>query len=349
MGEMGKVALLWEGRFLYWRPIFWAIAVLTALLMAVALRLWQKQPLPPLLIAMPLAILLSVYCARLVHWYCRFESYESLSAALEHLGGGGYGLIGVFAGTLAALLLVRLVCLTKNLPALLDAVAPAAALGIAVGRWADLFTTADRGKMLLADEALHTLPYTAPVVNTSGVTEWRFATFAFQSIWCLAVFVITLLVFLIPFKRREQRERWRDGRVFLLFLLLYCPGQVVLDSTRYDALFLRSNGFVSLVQILCGATMLGVLALYSVRSIRSVGFRWYHPVLWLTAILGLGLAGFMEWYVQRHGDRFLFAYPVMSLGLLVYALSPLLLRWTTLEAREKGAEKETPASQRASA
>ena len=323
---MGKVAFLTDGQFVYWRSIVWAAAALAAMLMAVALRLWQKKPLPPLLISFPIALVLSVYCARIIHWYCRFQSYESFTAALTNLGGGGYSLIGVFFGTLLALLLVRLLQLTKDLPSLLDAVSPAAAFGIAIGRWAELFTTSDRGKMILQSESLHRLPFTAAVTNTAGLSEERFATFAFQSIWALAVFVVVLLVFLIPGRRVELKKSWRNGNVFCLFILLYCMGQILLDSTRYDALFLRSNGFVSLVQIVCAVALAAVTVLYSVRSIKTHGYHWYHGVLWGVAVLGLGIAGVMEWFVQRHGDEFVVSYGLMLIGLLIFLCVPLWLR-----------------------
>jgi len=43
----------------------------------------------------------------------------------------------------------------------------------------------------------------------------------------------------------------RHGHVAMLFMVFYSSMEFVLDSTRYDSSFLRSNGFVSLVQILC--------------------------------------------------------------------------------------------------
>lgn len=342
---MGKVAFLYHGEFIYWRSVIWAIAVLCALLMAVAIRLWQKKPLTPLLITLPIAVVLSVYFARAIHWYCRFESYNGFAAALKNLGGGGYSLIGAFAGTILAALLVRALQLTKELPPLLDALAPAGAFGIAVGRWAELFTAADRGKMILEKQGL---PFTTAVTNSAGVTEWRFATFAFQSIWVGLVFVLLLVVTLVPSRWKDIRPRWRSGNVFCLFILLYCLGQILLDSTRYDALFLRSNGFVSLVQIVCAVSVAAVTALYSVRSIQINRFRWYHPFLWFVALLGLGLAGFMEWYVQRHGDRFVLAYDLMAVGLLVFLIVPLRLRDSTRradpDAAEPPAEEETAVS-----
>lgn len=316
---MGKVMMLAGGEYIYWNSVLIAAGALAAALMAVALRLWKGERLLPMLLALPIAGLLGLYAARLLHWYCRYESYESLAAALGDLRGGGWSLMGAFAGGLLAFALLRLLRLTDNLPALLDRAAPAAALGVAVGRLGDLFTTADRGKMLFASEALHRLPYASAVANTaSGALEWRFAVFCAQSIWAAVIFFILLLRTLLPRRALARRPEWADGGVFFLFLQLYCSGQIVTDSARYDALFLRSNGFVSLEQIVCAVCLAAVLAIYSVRSVRAHGWRWYHPVCWAVALLGLGLTGFMEYYVQRHGDEYVFAYGMMIEGLLIF-------------------------------
>jgi prolipoprotein diacylglyceryltransferase len=93
--------------------------------------------------------------------------YESLAQALTDGSGGGYSLLGAFAGTLLAALLARLCRLTKNLGALLDCLSPGAALGIAVGKLAFLFSSGDRGKIVLEEEARHGLLF-HPGDNLSG-------------------------------------------------------------------------------------------------------------------------------------------------------------------------------------
>lgn len=323
---MDKVAFLTEHGYVYWHSIFLLLGILAAAALFLALGLAKKTcPVRALLAVPPLALAASLYLGRLIHWYCRFESYESLSAALGHLGSGGFSLIGAFLGVLLACLLARLLGLTRDLPGLLDAAAPAGALGIALGRLGDLFTVADRGKILIADPALQRLPWASVVTNAAGETEWCLATFCFQSIFAAGLCLLLLPAFFLPRKRQPQREAWTRGNVAALFLLVYCAGQIVLDSTRYDALFLRSNGFVSLEQILCALTLAGLLTMYAVRSVRTHDLRPLHLLSWLAALGCLGGAGYMEYYVQRHGDRYLLAYGVMSACLLVY----VLLAWIT--------------------
>ncbi len=343
---MDKILMICGGESYYWKPVILAIAALAAAVTALGLRIWRGERVLPLAVALPVGTVLSVYIARLIHWYCRFESYESLHSALSTLRGGGYSLIGVFAGMLIAFALVRLFGLTRDLPSLLDCASPAAALGIALGRLGDLFTAADRGKTIFADEALHRLPFASAVINsTSGAAEWRFATFAFQSLWCALLCLIFLIAALLPRRRQPYREAWGKGNIFLLFMTLYSCGQVVTDSTRYDALFLRSNGFVSLEQILCAVVVFAVLVLYSVRSILARRFRFWHPILWALALAGLGAAGYMEYYVQRHGAEYLFAYSVMCAGLFVVFCVIFALFRTGMLRADPAAEPEDAAEQ----
>ena len=108
------------------------------------------------------------------------------------------------------------------------------------------------------------------------------------------------------------------------------------DSTRYDALFLRSNGFVSLEQIVCAVVIFAVLVLYSVRSLLVRRFRFWHPILWVLALAGLGTAGYMEYYVQRHGNEYIFAYSLMCAGLFVFFCTVFaLFRTSMLRADHK--------------
>ena len=124
---MDKLLVLFGGEIADWKPILIAIAALAAALMSVGVCLWRGEKLLPMLAALPLGTLASVCLARLIHWYCRSESYASLQSAFSEMRGGGYSLIGVFAGMLLAFGLVRLLRLTRDLPALLDCAVPGAA------------------------------------------------------------------------------------------------------------------------------------------------------------------------------------------------------------------------------
>ena len=131
---------------------------------------------------------------------------------------------------------------------------------------------------------------------------------------------------------RRDRDRG-EGRGFLLFLTLYCEGQILLDSTRYDALFLRSNGFVSLEQILCCAVLTAILIVGCARVLRAGGARWRIPLGWAVYLGGFGLVGYMEYYVQRHGGAYAFSYSLMAAGLALVFVGLRIAGARTPEAK----------------
>ena len=307
-----------SGRPVFWREIILCAGVLTAVLALTAIRMWRKKPVfgPALLSVCAAAA--SVYAGRIIHWYCCFEDYESFAAAVTDLENGGFSLIGAFVGVILVFSLGRLLRIIRDLPDVFDDVALSAGLGIGVGRMGEFFSAANRGKLVIENVSLHCMPLAAPVVDTvSGQTEWRFATFAFQSLVGFYLFFL-LIARIIWFRSgpEQRKERMRGGGGFLLFLCVYCLSQILLDSTRYDALFLRSNAFVSLEQILCLTTEVFLMVLYTVRAVKEKGRTALTCVpLWLLFLGGFGLVGYMEYYVQRHGDLFFYSYGLMALGL----------------------------------
>ena len=132
---------------------------------------------------------------------------------------------------------------------------------------------------------------------------------------------------------KKKKLTHRDGAITLLFLLYYSASQVVLDSTRYDAIYFRSNGFVSVVQILCACAIVMTIAVLSVRYWKAGGWRRGCATLWLACAALIGGAGYMEYYVQRHGNQAVFAYSVMS-GCLTGVLVLTTALWAVTRRRE---------------
>ncbi len=326
---METVAFVWKNIEVGWSGIVTALSALAAILLLLALRAAQGRALRPMAVLALGSIALSLPLARLIHWYCNPSQYASLTAALTDYASGGLSLTGVFAGTLLAAALGRLLGLYRDPGAVLDCLAPAAALGLGAGRLACRFSALDRSKFSLEGEAFHRLPFMTSSVTASGGVEWRIATFCWESIASFLLCAVLLVLFFTARKRPRARESWRDGNVFWLFLALYGAGEVVLNSTRYDAGYLRSNGFVSLTQICCVAGLLFVCALYSVRSVRARGLRPWHFALWTVFAAAAGGGGYMEYFVQRYGSRFLFAYSVMGSCFLLAAVVVCVLCATT--------------------
>ena len=315
---MNRIAFIIGEKFLYWNSIILALAVLSAICMFWALAVRNREDVGAAVVVIPMAFALSLMLSRFVHWYCRPQGYTGVLSALFDYSRGSFALIGVFAGCLLTAVLLRIFKVSKNLPRLLDQLCLAGALGIAVGRPAAFFTTADRG-IPVPDWV--PFPLASRMANSvSGETEVRLAVFMLQAFIAALLFLCLLILYL----RGKKKETLRDGDTCLLFLLWYCGSQAVLDSPRYDSLYFRSNGFVSVVQIFGVLTVLLTMIIFTVRLIKCR--RWSKFFLPFLTLPLLGLAGYMEYHVQRHGGEALFAYSVMSLSMLAAIILILRIR-----------------------
>lgn len=326
---MDRIAFVSGENVFYWNSIILTLAAAVAICFFLAFYLGRCGNAVAGFAVVPLSLALSLVLGRLVHWYCRADSYGGFLAAMTDYSSGGYALVGVFAGCFLAAVVVRVLFLDRNLPQMLDCMSIAGCAGIAVGRLASFYNSSDRGQVVAS---FRSLPFVYPVTNAvSGAEEYRLATFVIQAMVAAALFAALSVFYL----RSGRRGRGRDGDTCLIFLLIYGASQVVLDSTRYDKLFFRSNGFVSIVQVLGALGLALAIIVFSVRLVKSRGFRgWYVP-LWLVQAAAIGGAGFMEYYVQRRGNEAVFAYSVMSACLCLVIALTLLLRALGVSSQRK--------------
>lgn len=317
---MEQIALIAGDSVIYWRSLLVTAGVITAILFFLAFYLRKPGTSLSAAIAIPMAILLSLCFSRFLHWYCRSDSYVSASAAMTNYSVGSFALLGAFVGCALTALILRILRVSRSLPHMLDCMSLAGAAGIAVGRLASFFGSSDRGPIV---QTLRGLPWVYPITNQiSGEMEYRFATFLIQSIATGVIFLVLTMYYLSSRKKIKLPE----GDTCILFLMLYGASQVVLDSTRYDSLYFRSNGFVSIVQVM-GALAIGLAVVYfSVRMVRKTGMRPWYFGIWIVIAGLMGLAGYMEYHVQRHGNEAVFAYSVMSICLILIIFIVLVIR-----------------------
>lgn len=303
---MNPAAVLLWGYAVSWPAVFAVWGAACAMLLS--LSLWTLRGRSPLTLLplFPAAALLGLVLGRLGHWYCHPFQYASFPEAMTDYLRGGFSLWGCFAGVLLAAGLYSRTGLTPGLWALLDDLAPGAALGIAVGRLGSLYDISDRGKLLVRDPRFWRLPYAVYTVLSPGEGQWRFATFFWQSLGCL-VLALGLLLLRLLYRRRRQR-----GTTALFFVLLYAAGQILLDSTRYDADFFRFNGFIHVPQLLSALGAAGALGALGARSVRRFGYRRAHGALFALGGLCLALCGVLEYGIQRYAGHALPLYGAMG-------------------------------------
>ena len=320
---MEKIAWINGNICVYWTDIVILLASAAAVFAFLALYRQKEGKLLPALGCLVAAVPMSLLLSRLAHWYFRPEGYGSLAAALNPEVRGGFALMGVFAGCFLAACLVRMLRLTRDLPGMLDSLSLAGCFGIALGRTEAFFSNANRG-MILPEG----FPIAAAVINpVSGSVEWRLATFLLQA-GAAGILFLGLFLFYVTGSRKK-------GDTTLLFLMFYGAIQIILDSTRYDAMCLRSNGFIRAVQVLGAAALVIGMVVFAVRLLRAGGWSKWYLLLWIMQVGCLGLAGYMEYHVQRHADQAVFAYSVMAAALADILIIALMTRHLAgVEARK---------------
>ncbi len=210
-----------------------------------------------------LSVLLGLVCGRLVFILVRIRWFlsENLLNMLwpsdpmnAYWGSGAHGmaLFGTMGGTvLACWLLGRK---SRSTGKILDAMAPAAALAIALGRIGEFLIGEGIG-FYVEEESLWFLP-------VALVDEWGgavYAVFLWEAIAALIIFLV-----LVTFGRKLE-----NGYRARLFLILFCSSQIVLEALRMDNCLTWQYLHVS--ELFAAAFLLAMMIAARVRKSAAPG------------------------------------------------------------------------------
>jgi len=232
----------------YWYGIIIALGVLLGIYLAVrhANKLGYNQEviIDFSLLAIPLAII----GARLYYVIFSWEYYSKNPGDIIKIWEGGLAIYGaVIGGVISALIFARRRKI--NFWELCDIAAPSLILGQALGRWGNFFNQEAYG-YAINNPAWQWFP-AAVYITDQG--QWHMATFFYESLWNFLVFF-----FLLYYKKRKKTT----GEVFLLYLILYSIGRIVIEGLRTDSLYW---GPLRVSQLLSGLLIVAGTALFIVR------------------------------------------------------------------------------------
>ena len=342
---MNSIAIYIGSRAIHWSAVIITMGVLCALSLTVALFRQRSESLRPVLVFFPLGTILSLFLARLIHWYFNTEIYGSFGAAFSDFDLGSFSIPGVILGVWLAAWLVYRIGLTPNTGMLLDCLAPAMTLLIAFIRLSALFNNTCRSRILVEANIFKTLPFAVSHTDAAGNEIWRLAVF-FLAFLAMLVLTGVLLRFYCKRGRRKMLPPCSArGNVWRMFLLYYGAVEIVVDSLRNDSplmhFHLISNlnqysSFVSLAQVFAACTALYVLVYYSVKSIKANGFSFWHALSWLGFVVSLvGIGYFGEYKVQRTA-QYLKCYSIQILSCLaMVVIIRLVYESCTVKRRQK--------------
>lgn len=203
-----------------------ALGVLLGVLLAMKrekiMNLPRDTTLDLALICVPAAIV----CARLYYVIFEWEQFRGDLLSIFNLRGGG---LAVYGGLIGAFAAGAVYCRVKKLSflKLADMAAPSIALGQAVGRWGNFFNQEAYG-VAISSPALRFFPVG---VFIQADQTWHFATFFYESAWCLA-----LCIFLLVAHRRGFFRR--TGDVIMWYAMLYGLERAIVEGLRTDSLYL---------------------------------------------------------------------------------------------------------------
>lgn len=317
---MNPIAISTGSTVIYWSAVVIALGIAAGFALSYSLYISHGGRSAAMWLLLPLALLFSVPLCRAIHWYCHLEQYTSFIRAITDYSTGSYCLPGALLGVWLAALIVKKLGFERSIARLLDAFAPGAALAVAFIRLSALFNSSCRSKIAVTTPALQHLPIASGVTNSTGAVEYRFATF-FVEFLLMLIAAAVLLEFFYRCRKRPMKRGSSDGNTARYFLLLYSAIELLLDSTRNDSSFMKFNGFVSIVQMICAICIGALLIYYSRRSVKANGLGAKHWVIWAVWFIGLAGTGVSEYLVQRHGNWYLGCYAAMTVCCALMAVA----------------------------
>jgi len=209
-----------------------------------------------MLITMPI----SVICARAYYVIFKWSDYSDNPLKIFAIREGG---LAIYGGIIGGIICVVIFTKIKkiNLREFLDIAAPSLILGQAIGRWGNFMNQEAFGNVI-TNSNLQFFPYG---VYIDALKEWHQATFFYESMWSLAIFIILMIY--------RQKSKYK-GELSAIYLIGYGIGRLFIEGLRTDSLYLISNirvsQVVSIILIISGVGLLYYIKKIEPRKIKEL-------------------------------------------------------------------------------
>ncbi len=234
-----------EGFSIAWYGAIIACGMLLGIALAIKLAKKRGYKEDLILDLAVIAIPTAIVGARLYYVIFEWRDYVSDPLRIFAIRDGG---LAIYGGVLAGLLAAFLYSKKKAIPyfQLVDLLIPSLVLGQAIGRWGN-FTNQEAYGNRIMNESLQFFPYG---VYIDALGEWHQATFFYESMWNLLLFVFLLVLF---------GKQKKDGILLATYLIGYGLGRFLIEGLRSDSLYLigelRVSQLLSLILMLIGAAI----------------------------------------------------------------------------------------------
>ena len=250
-------------------PVHWyGIIIASAMVLAVFLAVneGQKRGIKEdtiydlLLWGLPLALI----CARLYYVIFQWQYYRVYPSEIYRIWDGG---IAIYGGLIGAFIVVLVLCKRQEISAwlMLDVVAPTVILAQGIGRWGNFVNQEAHGRATSRFflQSLHLPEWIINQMRINGV--YYQPTFLYESVWDILGFILLISL-------RHRLHLFKQGEIFLAYLIWYALGRFFIEGMRTDSLMLgalRVSQWLSLL-LFIGAIIVGVW-----RRRNDPALAWY--------------------------------------------------------------------------
>ena len=261
---MSRVAFTLFGKDIYWYGIIIACALVIGVVLGVREAKRRGYRADMILDFMLIAIPICIVCARLFYVIFKWSVYMQDPIRIIMIWEGGLAIYGgVIGGVIAAIIFYK----WRRVPVgeILDIAAPSIIIGQAIGRWGNFVNQEAHGRLIL-DPNWQWFPVG---VNIDGL--WYQATFFYESIWNLLVF-ITLMIL--------RKKVKLPGGIFAFYLILYGAGRFWIERLRTDSLMWGSIRVSQALSVLLFVGGILYLVIRSRKGQEQLAYDGLYSVNW---------------------------------------------------------------------
>lgn len=193
--------------------------------------------------------------ARSYYVLFQWPFYAQHSSEIWKIWHGG---LAIYGGLIAALIVTIIFTHRRHLPVwlILDIAAPSVLIGQIVGRWGNFMNQEAFGAITSRSflQNLHLPNWIIQQMLING--HYRQPTFLYESLWNLLGLIILLSL-------RHRSHLFKQGEVFLTYVIWYAFGRFFIEGMRTDSLYLAAGLRVS--QILSGILFVAAILMIIYR------------------------------------------------------------------------------------
>lgn len=255
--HLGNLSVKWYG-------VIMAVAIILATWMSISEGKKRQIESDDFIDLLLWAVPLGYVGARIYYVIFEWGYYSQHPNQIIAIWNGG---IAIYGGLIAGLIVLLVFCYKRMLPPflMLDVISPGIMAAQILGRWGNFINQEAHGgpTTLHFLESLHLPEFIIQQMKINGV--YYQPTFLYESLFNLIGLIIILSL-------RHKKHFFKQGEVFMSYLMWYSVVRFFVEGLRTDSLYIF--GVIRVSQLLSLILFIGVLFLFIYRRVK-VKPKWY--------------------------------------------------------------------------